>query len=113
MATIRKWSTYSRAEAVLAVMETLIDPDEKEDLFVCGYGPGIHVQLWSGERRCNVSGYGGGDGLVLILGGQQDFDADTQKAKDSARVFIYGHDDFYCIARAALSFLHRGIIPEK
>jgi hypothetical protein len=113
MATIRKWSTYARAEAVLAVMETLIDSDEKEDLFVCGYGPGLHIQLWSGERRCNVSGYGAGDGLVLMVGGREDFDTDTHRAKDSASVFIYGHEDFYRIAQAALEFLHKGQIPSN
>jgi hypothetical protein len=113
MAAIRKSSTYARAEAVLAVMETLIDTDEKEDLFVCGYGPGLHIQLWSGERRCNVAGYGGGDGLVLMVGGNDDFDADTHRAKDSASVFIYGHDDFYRIAQAALAFLHKGTIMKN
>jgi hypothetical protein len=94
-------------------MQTLIDPDDPEDLFVSGYGPGLHIQLWSGERRCDVSGYGAGDGLVLMTGAAKDFDFDTHRAKDSATVTIYGHDEFYHIARAALDFLHKGVTPTK
>ena len=112
MASIRKWSTFARAEAVLAVMQTLVDEDEKQDLFVCGYAAGLHVQLWTGERRCNVAGYGGGDGLVLIIGGNVDFDVDSCAAKESAKVFIYGFDEFHSIAKAALDFLHKGIVPD-
>lgn len=113
MATIRKWSAYARAEAVLAVMQTLIDHDEEQDLFVCGYGTGLHVQLWTGERRCNIAGYGGGDGLVLKVGGSADFDVDSCAAKESAKTFVYGFDDFHSIAKAALEFLHKGIVPNR
>lgn len=113
MASIHKWSTYARAEAVLAVMQTLLDDDEEQDLFVSGYGSGLHVQLWSGERRCNIAGYGGGDGLVLMVGGSGDFDVDSRIAKESAKVFIYGFDEFHLIAKAALVFLHKGIVPSQ
>jgi len=113
MARIYLASTLKRAQAVLNIMETIIDEDldSSYDICVSGFRSGSNTGLSlsiDGLRRCNISGEPSSDGIMVVTGGPLDFSHIDGRANEATDGYSFAHDEFYQAARFALDWLCKG-----
>lgn len=110
MAAIRKWSSLSRAEAVIAILDTMMSDDDKEDLFLGGFGTlgstGITLSFFDGEKKAVVYGASNSEGIVVYVGDRQSFDYNSKKPLDTAKNLLFSANEVYQAAEALRDFFY-------
>lgn len=115
MASVRIWGGLKAAQAVLAIIECLMDEDASDefDIYVGGFrngrnATGLSLALWDGSRKCNVLGAPNSDAIVAVIGVMEDFDYEHGTAKETAQQHSFAHDKYYDVARFVVDWLCKG-----
>jgi hypothetical protein len=112
MASIRTYKQFAKAQAVLAIANTLMDEDLPAtfDIYVSGHGAGLSLQLWDGSRKCHIRGHGNSDSIIVITGSREDFEYPSGDAKESAETHAFPYSGYYDAAVVVVDWLCKGEI---
>jgi len=121
MALLLKHESYLVAEAVLAIVATLMDADQScdSDIMVGGFtnsgNTGLALKSGDLKRRCNLFGDQRSDGIAMVIGGYGDFDHRTGHAHETANRYYFERGEHYQAAQFVVEWLCNGEVahPSK
>jgi hypothetical protein len=116
MSQIRVYSGLAKAQAVLGIMQTMLDEDAPADqdisvaTFRNGRSFGLQLIAEAQVRKCNLFGDTGSDSIIAVIGSSLDFNLADGSAKDSAERYTFAHDEYYAAASFVMKWLTTGEI---
>ena len=114
MAALMKQESYQVAEAVLAVIATLMDEDLSSDhnIVVGGFtntgNTGLALKSGDLKRRCNLFGDQRSDAIAMCIGTAEDFEYKTGHARESADRYLFETHEYYQAAEFVVAWLCKG-----
>jgi hypothetical protein len=116
MAEIRVYSNLARAQAVVGIIQNIMDDNAPidQDIYVStfrnGRSFGLQLCAEAQMRKCNLFGDSGSDSIIAVIGSALDFNMADGTAKDTAERYAFAHDEYYAAAMFVMKWLATGEI---
>jgi hypothetical protein len=119
MAQLSIYTGLKKAQAVVTIMETMMDEDAPHDqnIYVGGFNngqvSGLTLTTPILGRQCNLFGDPGSDCIIAVIGKMGDFNYPDGTAKDTAERYAFSHDEYYATAKFVMIWLTKGEIQNN
>jgi sucrose-6-phosphate hydrolase SacC (GH32 family) len=115
MATITTVHDLRKAQAVVNILETIMDKDAPDDQniyvgsFSNGSVSGLSLNSPLLDRKCNIFGCPVTESVVAMIGNHTDFNYPEGTAKDSATRLDFGNN-YYAAAECVMTWMTTGVV---
>lgn len=114
MARLRTNPQLKQAQAVLAIIEAILQEDSPElaDIHVSYFRNyndiGLELSLWEPTRKCILFAEPLSENFIVKIGALQDFWAKSGTAKESAETYVFAYNEHLAVAEFIVGWLCKG-----
>jgi len=114
MARLRTNPQLKQAQAVLAIIEAILQEDSPElvDIHVRYFRNyheiGLEFSLWEATRKCILFAEPVSENFIVKIGALQDFWANSGTAKESAEKYVFANNEYFAVAEFIVGWLCKG-----